>query len=79
MGLLSIVLVSAFSVILCIVEIPKMWTGKEYKELAVFSLILCFGIVVAVLKSLDMDIPNPADFVAAVYSPVVALIKGALE
>lgn len=79
MGLLSIVLTTAFSVILCFVEIPKMWKSKEYKELAVFSFLLCFGVVIAVLKSFDIDIPNPADFVEAVYSPIVTLIKGALE
>lgn len=79
MGLVSILLAAAFSAVVCIVEIPKMRAGKEYRELAVFSVILCFGVVIAVLKSLDMHVPNPADFAAAVYSPVVSLIKGALE
>ena len=79
MGVVSIILVIAFAVILCVVEIPKMREKKEYKELVAFSIILFCGTLLTVLKSLNVEIPNPADFIAAVYSPVVNLIKGALE
>lgn len=79
MAVVSIVFVLAFSITLCIVEIPKMQKNKEYKELAAFSIILFFGTLLAILKSLNVKIPNPADFLAAVYSPLVDLIKGALE
>lgn len=79
MGLVSIVLVMGISTTLCVVEIPKMRENKEYRELAAFSIILFFGTLLTILKSLDVEIPNPADFVAAVYAPFVELIKGALE
>lgn len=79
MGLVSIVLVMGFSTTLCVVEIPKMRKSKEYKELAAFSIILFFGTLLTILKSLNVEIPNPADVVAAVYAPFVELIKGALE
>lgn len=79
MTLFAILLTAAFSIILCVVEVPKMRKKEEYKELAVFSVILCFGIVIAVLKSLDIAVPNPADFVDVIYSPVTSLMKGVLE
>lgn len=79
MTLFAMILTAAFSVILCVAEVPKMRRKKEYKELAVFSVILCFGIVIAVLKSLDITVPNPADFVDVIYSPVTSLMKGVLE
>ena len=79
MWMVSIVLVIGFSTALCLVEIPKMRKNKEYKELAAFFIILFFGTLIAILKSLNAEIPNPADFVAAVYAPIVELIKGALE
>ena len=73
------VLVVAFSFILCIVEIPKMWKSKEYKDLIVFLVILCFGMIIGILTILDIDVANPSDFVAAVFSPAVSLFKGVLE
>ena len=79
MSIFLMVLVVAFSVILCIVEIPKMWKSKEYKDLIVFCVILCFGMIIGILTILDIDVANPADFVAAVFSPAVSLFKGALE
>ncbi len=79
MNVVSIFLVVAFSIILCVVEIPKMLKSKEYRELVAFSIILFIGMFFTILKSLNIDIPNPADFVAMIYAPVVDLIKGALE
>ena len=79
MGLVSIILVMAFSTILCIVEVPKMRKNKEYRELAAFSIILFCGTLLTILKNLNVEIPNPADFVKVIYAPVENLIKGALE
>ena len=79
MGVLLIVLVMAFSTTLCITEIPKMRKNKEYKELAAFLILLLCGTALAALQSLNIKIPNPSDFVAAVFAPVVELMKGVLE
>jgi len=79
MALLSIILVIIFSSILCIVEIPNMLKDKLYRELIAFSVILFCGIILTILKSLDIQILNPSDIIATVYSPIVTLIKGALE
>lgn len=79
MGFGSIILVIGFSTTLCIVEIPKMRKNKEYKELAAFSIILLCGTLLTILKSLNVEILNPGDVVAAIYAPIVNLIKGALE
>lgn len=79
MALFSIVLAASFSAVLCVVEVPKMRKKKEYKELALFSVILCFGLITAVLKSLDIAVPNPSDFVVAVFSPLMPILEGVLE
>lgn len=79
MGIVSIVLVMGFSTTLCIVEIPKMRKNNEYKELAAFSIILFCGTLLTIIKNLNVEIPNPGDVVAAIYAPIVNLIKGALE
>lgn len=79
MGVVSIIFVIGFAAILCVVEIPKMRKNEEYKEIVAFSIILFCGTILTILKSLNVEIPNPADLLVSVYSPVVNLIKSALE
>lgn len=70
-----IFLVLAFGAGLCWIEIPKMLRTQSYKDLWVFLLLLGLGVVLAILKSFNFDIPNPADWVAWVYAPVAKLVK----
>lgn len=79
MVILAILSVLLFSTILSIVEIPKMLKEKLYRELYTFIVVLLIGTVLAVLKILNIDIPNPSDFVQWLYSPFSNIIKKLLE
>lgn len=79
MAIVSILSVLLFSTILSIVEIPKMLKEKLYRELWTFIVLLSFGTMLVILKSLNVDIPNPSDFVQWVYSPFSDIIKTLLE
>lgn len=79
MALVSILATLVFSTVLCILEIPKMLNQKLYRELGTFTVLLGIGITLAILKSLDMKIPNPSDFVAWVYSPLTDIMKSFLK
>jgi hypothetical protein len=79
MSFLSIILIVFFSAVVCISEIPKMVRDKEKKELTAFLIILFIGAGASILQSLEIKIPNPAEFIAKIYSPVVDLMKGVLE
>ena len=79
MSIILIIFIIAFSVILCVIEIPKMVKTKLHRELVAFCIILFLGDVIAVLKSLNIDIPNPADLIATIYSPITKLMKDILE
>lgn len=79
MVIVSILVVLVFSTVLCRIEIPKMLQDKLYKELVTFSILLGLGTVLAILKSLDVEIPNPADFIAWIYSPVTDVLKVLLK
>ncbi|ADK16930.1 hypothetical protein [Clostridium ljungdahlii] len=79
MLIVSILSVLIFSTILCIVEIPKMLKENLHRELWTFSILLGLGTVLAILKSLNVDIPNPSDFIAWVYSPLTNIVKNLLE
>ena len=79
MAIVSIFAVLAFSTVLCIVEIPKMLHEKLFKELWMFAILLVLGTVLAILKSLDVEIPNPSNLVAWIYSPLKEVIKSLWE
>jgi len=52
-----------------------MWKQKLYKDLGIFCLLLILGTVLAVLKSLDVEVPNPSDLIAWIYSPLAEVMK----
>jgi hypothetical protein len=79
MAVVTILSVLTFSTILCIKEIPKMLKEKLNRELFAFIVLLGLGTVLAILKSLNVEIPNPSDFIAWVYSPVTELMKSLLK
>lgn len=67
--------VLAFGTVSCVIEIPKMLEKKQYRELWLFSVLLAFGTALAILKSLDVKIPNPSDLTAWIYSPLSNIMK----
>ncbi|MCX7614579.1 MAG: hypothetical protein N2Z65_02340 [Clostridiales bacterium] len=79
MGIMLIILLGVFTIVLCMVEVPKMLSAKEYKEMIVFFIILSFGVITAVLKILGVQLPNPQGVVIFVNQPIVDIIKGVLE
>jgi hypothetical protein len=79
MAVISIIAVLGFDIILCIIEIPKMLQQKQIRELITFSVLLLLGTGIAVMKSFDMKVPNPSDFLAWVYSPVSDFMKSLLK
>jgi hypothetical protein len=79
MAVVTITAVLVFSTVLGVVEIPKMLHDKQYRELVTFSILLVLGTALAILKSLDVEIPNPSDLIVWLYSPVSNVMKGLLE
>jgi glucan phosphoethanolaminetransferase (alkaline phosphatase superfamily) len=75
MAAASMIALVLFDIIVCSIEIPKMLKQKLIKELITFSILLLLGTVIGMMKSLDMKVPNPSDFLAWVYSPVSDLMK----
>jgi hypothetical protein len=79
MTLVSILAVLVFSTVLSIIEVPKMLQNKLYRELVTFSVLLALGTTLAILKSLDVNIPNPSEWIAWVYSPVKDIMKSIVK
>lgn len=79
MTLISILAVLVFGTVLSIIEIPKMLHQRLYRELGAFSVFLVIGILCSILKTLDIELPNPSDFIAWIYSPLQNVIKVLLK
>lgn len=79
MTLVAILAVLAFGAVTSFIEIPKMLNRKLYKEFAAFCILLATGMTLAILKSLNVKIPNPSDLVAWVYSPLKEVMKSMLK
>ncbi|EPR07709.1 hypothetical protein L323_19460 [Ruminiclostridium papyrosolvens C7] len=75
MPIVSIILVLTFSTILCFFEIPQMVNSKSYRDLWAFCILLALGVIMAILRSLNVKISNPSDWVAWVFSPFSDLLK----
>lgn len=62
--IIGIVLVAAAC---ALIEIPSL-RGRK-KELWVFSLLLAFGAALGIASALHVPVPNPLDWIAAVFRP----------
>ncbi len=74
--IVGILVVAAFIVL---IEVPTLLKKKLRKELWVFSLLLLFGVGLSIANSLQIDIPNPMDWITVVYKPVSDVVSGLLK
>ncbi|OAB48345.1 hypothetical protein [Paenibacillus antarcticus] len=55
-------------------EFPPLWRKKLKKEIWAFSLLLLIGSVLGIVQALEVKIPNPLDWVIAVYKPFSEMV-----
>ncbi|WP_408007522.1 hypothetical protein ACJROX_22950 [Pseudalkalibacillus sp. A8] len=67
------------AILIIVLEVPPLWKKKQKKELWVFSLLLLFGVGLSIAESLDLNIPNPLDWIATIYKPLSDLIMSLLK
>jgi len=79
MALIAVLSVLSFATVLCIVEVPKLVQEKSFRELYAFLLLLALGVVLALLKSFQVDIGNPSDFFMWIYSPLQGVMESLLS
>ena len=79
MAIIIILSVLVFGAALCLYEIPKMLKSKSIKDLWAFSILLALGVILTILKCLNVTLPNPSDWVAWVFSPVSDFLRNTLK
>jgi NhaP-type Na+/H+ or K+/H+ antiporter len=73
----SIAGILVIAVFIAAIEVPSL-LGKK-RELWVFSILLLLGTGLSIAKTLHAYIPNPLDWMAAVYQPLRNWITSALK
>jgi hypothetical protein len=58
------------STIIIFIEVPSLLKKKMKKELVFFSILLFFGTGLSMAQSFRMKIPNPLDWISAIYKPM---------
>ncbi|MFC5647871.1 hypothetical protein ACFPYJ_01820 [Paenibacillus solisilvae] len=58
-------------------EFPLLLKKKLHKELWVFSILIAFGLLLSILQGLQIPIPNPLDWITAIFKPMSRMILSA--
>ncbi|WP_432661859.1 hypothetical protein R9X47_14935 [Wukongibacter baidiensis] len=60
-------------------EVPSLIERGLKRELWAFSILLLFGLTLSISESLNLDIPNPAEWITIIYKPLTDFFIGILE
>jgi len=69
----------AAAALIVAIEVPALIRKGYKKELWVFSILLIIGVGLSVALGLRVKLPNPSDWLTAVYRPVSNAIENLLE
>ncbi|WP_410984939.1 hypothetical protein [Bacillus cereus] len=61
------------------IDVPFLLKEKLKGELWVFSILLLLGTSLSVAQALNIKIPNPLDWITAIYKPLYYVIEGLLR
>lgn len=61
------------------IDVPPLLRKKLKKELWIFSILLLFGTALSIAQALNMKIPNPLDWITAIYKPFSDMIEKLLK
>jgi hypothetical protein len=75
-AILGILLIA---IIILLIEVPPLLKAKRKKELWVFSILLLFATALSISKSLQVNIPNPLDWLTIIFKPFTDFIVHALQ
>ncbi|WP_026580786.1 hypothetical protein [Bacillus sp. J33] len=67
------------AIMIIVLEVPPLLEKRQMKELGVFSLLLLCGSGLSIAKGLDMKIPNPFDWIAAMFKPLSDLLMALMR
>lgn len=76
MAIIGIIILTVFMISW---DVPKMVSGKQWRELAVYTVFLLFGVGSAMALALGLKLPNTTKLIRFVYHPVAAFVDKILS
>lgn len=73
--MISSIAIIFISVMIALLEIPKLKKENAIREMIVFSFFLLNGTVFGVLSALRIKIPNPVDWLIVIFEPISTWIE----
>lgn len=70
MSILYIIFIVTVSIIICASQIPSMLKNKEMMDFWASTLLLALGTTLAVLKAVDVKLPNPSTLLEYICLPI---------
>ncbi|MDM5225025.1 hypothetical protein QUF73_02265 [Cytobacillus sp. NJ13] len=64
--------------IIIAIDARPLWRKKQKKELWAFSILMIFGTALCMLYALDVKLPNPLDWLTAIYKPLSDMMNNFL-
>ncbi|MED3909801.1 hypothetical protein P4646_12770 [Peribacillus simplex] len=61
------------------IDVPPLMRKKLKKELWIFYILLLFGTALSIAQALNIKIPNPLDWITAIYKPLSDMIEKLLK
>ncbi|NOU89157.1 hypothetical protein GC102_25905 [Paenibacillus sp. LMG 31460] len=66
--------VLALSILIACYEIPKLWKQGCKKEVGIYCTLMLLGNVMATLKGMNKELPNPADWITFLMVPFTKIL-----
>lgn len=72
--MLVLLVISSF-IIIGLIEVPSLIKKKQQRELIAFSVLLVPGMVIAIMLSLNMKVPNPVTGIEFIVQHIVQYVS----
>ncbi|KON67162.1 MULTISPECIES: hypothetical protein [Peribacillus] len=77
--MLAVTVILVIVAIIIAIDVPSLLRKKLKKELWIFSVLLLFGTALSISQALNIKIPNPLDWITAIYKPLSDMIEKLLK
>ncbi|AXN38550.1 hypothetical protein ACFTQL_22590 [Peribacillus butanolivorans] len=77
--MLAVTVILILVAIIIAIDVPSLLRKKLKKELWIFSVLLLFGTALSISQALNIKIPNPLDWITAIYKPLSDMIEKLLK
>jgi glucan phosphoethanolaminetransferase (alkaline phosphatase superfamily) len=55
--------------LIVLIEVPRLWKKRLFKELTIFTALLITGTGLGIAQAAHVQLPNPLDWISYVFEP----------